>query len=665
MERQILFCIFLYLSLVCRPVCSQEFNYKYGKVSKAEIEMQSYAPDTSAVAVVLSKRGDTRYDYVGNTFVLVSSFEVRIKILKDEGKKYGDIAIPFYYNISNNVRDQITGIKATVYNSEGGKIIESDLKKNYIFEEKSSENWRMMKFSAPNVRKGSVLEYKYTLRSEAIYNIDPWTIQDEIPVNYACYEIEIPEYFVFNKESRGYVPINAKTELTGTTYTISLGGGQTENVQVNCQKYIFTSQNVPALKDEPFVWCKKDFSSAMTFELSGIKLPYSAFKSYTQTWDDICKLLKDHGRFGSYLKMKNPLAAEMKQLTLDSLDTKDRLRSLFSLLKKWVKWNGNYDLLGTNPSKSLKEGKGSNADINFILLSMLRDADITATPVLLRNRDMGRLPITHPSLEKLSTFIVAVSDPDGKTFYVDGSVENGDVDVLPPSLMVWKAIVYDGAESVVDLTKVGNSFINRVIKASVKPDGSISGSQMSAFHGVSSMDYKTDYAAMKDSSDLIKKIEARNNITVTSFRTEAAKGLSERCLENFEFTGNLLTNGDLIYVNPMIFPEETKNPFTSIERKFPVEFSYPQIIRMDVSLQIPEGYVVEELPKSMRLMLDKNLSVAYMVQQDDMTLRTTYLFMMKDVLFLADKYDQLRTFWEQLVEKNNIQIVLKRNVPKL
>lgn len=152
---------------------------------------------------MLSKRGDTRYDYLGNTFILVSNFEIRIKILKDEGKKYGDITIPFYYNISNNVKDQITGIKATVYNSEGGKIIESDLKKNYIFEEKSSENWRMIKFSAPNVRKGSVLEYKYTLRSEAIYNIDPWVIQDEIPVNYACYEIEIPEYFVFNKESRG------------------------------------------------------------------------------------------------------------------------------------------------------------------------------------------------------------------------------------------------------------------------------------------------------------------------------------------------------------------------------------------------------------------------------------------------------------------------------
>lgn len=665
MKKQILCCIFLYLSLLCHSVYSQDFNYKYGKVSKEEIEMQSYLPDTSAVAVVLSKRGDTRYDYLGNTFILVSNFEIRIKILKDEGKKYGDITIPFYYNISNNVKDQITGIKATVYNSEGGKIIESDLKKNYIFEEKSSENWRMIKFSAPNVRKGSVLEYKYTLRSEAIYNIDPWVIQDEIPVNYACYEIEIPEYFVFNKESRGYVPINAKTELTGTTYTVSLGGGQTENLQVNCQKYIFTSQNVPALKDEPFVWCKKDFSSAMTFELSGIKLPYSAFKSYTQTWDDIRKLLKDHNKFGGYLKMRNPLAAEMKQLKLDSLDMKDQLRSLFFLLKERVKWDGNYDLLGTNPSKSLKEGKGSNADINFIFLSMLRDAGISATPVLLRNRDLGRLPITHPSLEKLSTFVVAVSDSDGNIFYVDGSVENGDIDVLPPSLMVWKAIVYDGTESIVDLTKVGNSYINRIIDVTVQSNGSISGSQMSVFQGISSMDYKTDYAAVKDSSDLIKRIEARNNINVTSFQTEAVEGLGERCIEKFGFTGTLLTNGDLIYVNPMIFPDETKNPFTSVERKFPVEFPHPQIIRIEATLQIPEGYVVEELPRSMRLVLDKNISMAYMVQQDNMTLRTTYLFMVNNALFLADKYEQLRSFWEQVVEKNNTQIVLKRSEPKL
>lgn len=70
-------------------------------------------------------------------------------------------------------------------------------------------------------------------------------------------------------------------------------------------------------------------------------------------------------------------------------------------------------------SKLLKEGTGTNADINFLYINMLRDAGVEAMPVLLRKRSRGRLPLTHASIKYLSTFVVGIQDTDSTLCYID------------------------------------------------------------------------------------------------------------------------------------------------------------------------------------------------------------------------------------------------------
>ncbi len=60
---------------------------------------------------------------------------------------------------------------------------------------------------------------------------------------------------------------------------------------------------------------------------------------------------------------------------------------------------------------------GNNAQINGLLLSVLSSSGIKSYPVLLRRRSQGRLPLALPSLDKISTFIVAAETNDGKTYY--------------------------------------------------------------------------------------------------------------------------------------------------------------------------------------------------------------------------------------------------------
>lgn len=143
-------------------------------------------------------------------------------------------------------------------------------------------------------------------------------------------------------------------------------------------------------------------------------------------------LLEDED-FGSLLKMRNPYRDEMTALALDKLtDRQDKIAAIYTFLKKKMSWNGQYGLYGSEVRKAIKNGTGSNADINFVLMSMLRDAQIPCYPAVMSRKTLGILPLSHPSIQKLNTFVVGIADTDSTFVFLDGSVTNGYMNTLPP-----------------------------------------------------------------------------------------------------------------------------------------------------------------------------------------------------------------------------------------
>ena len=57
----------------------------------------------------------------------------------------------------------------------------------------------------PNVKEGSVIEYKYTIRTNNIGMLRDFDFQTDIPVNYSEYKTYIPEYFIYNTKMKGFV----------------------------------------------------------------------------------------------------------------------------------------------------------------------------------------------------------------------------------------------------------------------------------------------------------------------------------------------------------------------------------------------------------------------------------------------------------------------------
>ena len=148
---------------------------------------------------------------------------------------------------------------------------------------------------------------------------------------------------------------------------------------------------------------------------------------------------------------------ELKEAKIgDIANPRERVAAVYKLVMDKVKWNGKYALSPASTSETLKNGVGSNADINLLLIQSLREVGLTATPVMLRTRDLGMLPYNFPSFTKLSTFIVAVIMPSGGNLYLDASNKNGRINKLPEVMLVERArlVRKDKKSSWVNLQKI-------------------------------------------------------------------------------------------------------------------------------------------------------------------------------------------------------------------
>ena len=183
-------------------------DYKFGKVSKEELEEKFHPLDTTANAAYLYKYRRTYFKYVQGDggFKVITDYHIRIKIYSKEGFEKATQYIG-YYKPDSGKGEAVTFIKGFTFNLEKGKIKKEKLTKNNIFSEKKTKFRSVKKMTMPAIKEGCVIELKYKLVSP-YRGIDDLQFQYSIPVKKLDYKIEIPEYYVFSKKIKGYYFIN-------------------------------------------------------------------------------------------------------------------------------------------------------------------------------------------------------------------------------------------------------------------------------------------------------------------------------------------------------------------------------------------------------------------------------------------------------------------------
>ena len=96
-------------------------------------------------------------------------------------------------------------------------------------------------------------------------------------------------------------------------------------------------------------------------------------------------------------------------------------------------------------------------------------------------------------------------------------------------------------------------------------------------------------------------------------------------------------------------------------REYPVDFKSPFEKFMVAKIIIPEGYQIDEMPKSKALMLPNNEGkYTYNINQIGNNISITSNLTMNKILFSHEEYSGLREFYNQIVAKQAEQVVLKK-----
>jgi hypothetical protein len=627
-------------------------NPKFGSVSDAEIDMTVYSPDTSAVAVMLYREYtmDLVISEVSGVIVKDITVHERIKVLKEEGKRFGDFS--FLYLNSNSTKEAYSGVKVETFNRENGKVVRTKMSKKFDFDEKYAEDVRRRSFSAENVKVGSVIEVAYKFSSPRYYAIDDIDIQLTIPVNQTHIEVGYAEYFGVNRTQRGSVP----TRYRKDNRIANLPGATSYEVNLD----VFDAVDVPALPAESHSFCPDQYRGAITYDLSSVVIPGVVFESISMKWPDVDKAISESDIF-RVCKGKFRDAKELEAALTGVEGDEARIAAVRNYVVGKVKWDEESQLVPDDAREILKRGSGSDADINALTASALNTLGYTAEPVMIRRRTSGMLIDHHISLRSFDTFILRVTAPGGQgPWYLDAARDEGYLNVLKPLFLVEKArvIPFNGSGEWVDLTNLTRSHVSELVKMRMEPDGTLTGSAQIVANQEDSYLVKAHYNSFDTEDAFLEDIESDEHIEITAFEIKKEYGPTAEISYSFEKENEA---GSLLYIQPVLSSFHSSSDFRKEERKLPVDFPYPESITYSFSLEIPEGYVVEELPEKVGLTFPSlEGRIQFATQQVGNIVSVLYRASLGKMLVLPEEYADLRLFWETAIGVEKSTIVLKK-----
>ena len=643
---------------------SMEPNLKWGKPTNEELTMTEYSLDKDAEAVVLCHLTSVNYTMDLYNYMVDYKIKKRIKILKDEGKDYANISIPYIFNTDAEYgTESIEDFKATAYNMENGKVVKTKIGKEKIHTERIDEDYMLAKVAIPQARKGTVIEYEYTRHSNIFFHIYDWDAQEEVPVMFAQYRLEIPAFFIFNVEMSGIQTLENSHSTGSLTYnTASDNMTRPSNCKTNI--YLCTGRNLQALKKDKYVWNERDYMTKVTAELKSYASSGGNYREIKKTWEQADNILMQHSEFGMRLndhsKFRDELAAAG---IVEMTDINEKVTATIKMLRQKIAWNGEYELLAHPASEVIKKGSGTSGDLNMMLINMLKDVGIQAYPVVMSTRRHGRLPQTYPSLNKLNTFVVAVPNGTG-WLYLDASSADGYVNVLSPNLYVETArLIQKGKPSQwVNLQKIGEARSQITVIGSISPDGVMSGERIALYSGNAALDERRAFREANDSAAFIAKKSADYGMEISSFQMSGHREYTANIKEEMKFTKHGEVTSDHIYLNPFTDFPILSNPFLEAERLLPVEFPCKQTFSMTIRLQLPKGWKLEDEPKSTKMTTeDKSISghILYEIT-DEQLLSIQVQFRQSHVTYYKNEYETLRQLYDLFSNRSKDMLVLKK-----
>ncbi|HTR28621.1 MAG TPA: DUF3857 domain-containing protein [Puia sp.] len=638
-----------------------------GKVTTADFTLPATPIiDSNSIAVNLADIGSIHF--VGNEdgwFSYVFQIHERIKILNKKAfDQLATVRIGLWRNTDD--AEKIDKLAASTYNLENGQVVESKLDKKDIFQDKVNKEYTEVRFALPAMREGSIIDYSYTITSKFIRFLPTWRFQSQkYPCLWSEFYVDIPQtlsYVVLKQGIHQY----AVDEGSEGAASYRVGGKNNPELTVNANtiRHHWVMKNVPAFREENFLACPDNYMDKIEFQLSRT---YNGeeYTEYYNNWKQATQQLLARDDFGKGLENDNSQVTEcMNKALTSATDLRGQAREIYYYLCNHFTCTDFGDkYIQTTLNDVVKKRSGTVGDINLLLVAMLRKIGLQADPVVLTTREHGFNVATYPMLTRLN-YVIARAVVDGQVIFLDAAHPKLGFGQLDKEC-------YNGHARIISLKDSGSIFFEADSLREKKSTVVFITATEKGLEGTweSTLGAQESYALRervneKGEGEFFKNIQTQygEDITISDSHIDSLERPEEPVKVRYTFKFNQEQGQAKIYVNPFIGEGMHENPFKSVERKYPIEMPYTSDEMYVFTIQIPDGYSVEELPKSAKASLNgQDGSYEYLIGSDAGMIQLRCRLKLNRANFGPEDYANLRNFYSMVVQKEAEMVVLKKN----
>jgi len=643
--------------------------FEFGSMTASEMDLEYYREKyPGEPAIVIGDVADCRFGYeTKKGFQFQLNREIRIMILNEAGLDYGNFSIPYYE--SRGGQEEIRRFRAHIYNLDGNRVNRTRVRDREGFTHDRQNNWKELSFAFPEVTVGSVIEVRYTLISDFLFHLRDWRFQREIPVLHSEYSLNLPSFFVYFARYNGLIELDIRDQensrenwrITRKVQTI-MGDidGATYNVNATSTKFRWAAFDIPPMRPEPFTDNIRNYQARLFFEYAHEQWPGETPKHFTTTWNDVSNYLENHRDFGKFLNESSsvlwPLLPEKLPETPE-----ERLWTALETIHENIRWNEDAAFLADNtPAEVINNGVGNAAEVNLLLVTMLRNLGVESYPVAVSTVGNGSLFSENPTIIQWNYVVAMAKLADGQQVLLDATVPepipgylpqraiNGRGRAIDPKMNEWVNL-----ESRIDFTEQNH------YNLSFNENGDLTGSfeiQVGRFGKYSLIQRIADIGEDRFWDQLINHSNVQLSNESIQYDTKDDRPIS---LKADIFIPSYASKiGDELIIPALLFETREENVFQSEERQYPVFFNNTLNSVTIINLELPDNMSVNYMPerKSRRW---GRFSYELMTEETETGLKITWLNHRQIRTVPSRNYSGFRTFYSRMIEDNLENIIVK------
>jgi hypothetical protein len=613
--------------------------------------------DDKAPAVVLLDESTLSFDPQG---VATMSSRWVVKVLKREGRDWAD-ATATYETESDKVREFRAWLlrpDGTVKKYGKAETLDMALVSNDVY----NQARRKIISATQEAEAGSVFGYEVILESRSIFAQYEWFFQSTLPVVLSRFRVVLPAGWTADGKSFNCSALDA---LRGTDGS-----------------YIWEMKGLPYLESQPMMPPLVNLVPRLAVSVfpAGTN---PGLKTFTQ-WNDVARWLWELAE--SQRQPDAAIAAKARELAMNGSTELERLRALgrfaqsvnYVSIQTGIGRGGGYKPHAA--TEIMAKFYGDCKDKTNLMRSLLTVLEIPSYPVAVYASDRNYVRTNWPSPQQFNHAIIAVKVTDetvagsvvehpelGRLLLFDPTDEHTSLGDIPENLQGSLALVaHPDTQALlpVPVLAVEENCLIRTIEATLTPTGAMTASVIERSVGQAAASERSLYK--RKQPDEYKKIIERwisgSIVGAGIKRLDCQDNLEANCFQlEVELTspryGQLMQNRLLVFKSALL-SRRAAIRFMEGERHHPVEIK-PEGFEDHTLIVLPPGFVVDELPEPVLVTSDFG-QYESSCEIEGGTLRARRKLVLKPMFLGADRYAEVKSFFDRVSSSEQAPVVLLR-----